>query len=505
MKTERIIPFALLISAALVSCQEENINSPTEPENLIQKTITIADTPWTGDAETKSFYEEGVGVHLNKLENMTVYYWKYKEGLKMPAKDGEINGVPVSTTPLFTPQVGKNLKGVEATSKGVWTITHDPIEGAESYNYFFIIPHNSTNQLAGGSRIGNVTDYYTGHSFRLCSVQSPEVLTKFNGCKNTPLSFDPTMDCHMGQAKYGVGIATELTNIHFKRVFTPLKLTINDSQNALEGAPVYTVTLKSNAVATQKQTLTGIAYFNHDDIYEQAKVSSIGGETVGNGVSTIYQTPIAKSGDSYTTWFIVNPTKLPKGDLTVSVTTATKTITRTVSSQELEIKDDTINLLTFDISGTEYRVYSVEQSDYYNFNLGKVNNLPKLEGSNFGKTPWTHTKCDLIQDVENSKYNNALRIPKASSVLTYTAIEGKKLSRVRFYGHPRAQTKQNTATIVVKSGETEIGTISMSYGEFGKNGGYGEIIIPDKYSESNLTFNFKDKEAAISAATLFYK
>lgn len=501
MKTERIIPFALLISAALVSCQKENINSPTEPEKSIQKTITIADTPWTGDAETRSFFEEGVGVHLNKLENMTVYYWKYKEGLKMPAKDGEINGVPVSTTPLFTPQVGKNLKGVEATSEGVWTITHDPIEGAESYNYFFIIPHNSTNQLAGGSRIGNVTDYYTGHSFRLCSVQSPEVLTKFNGCKNTPLSFDPTMDCHMGQAKYGVGIATELTNIHFKRVFTPLKLTITDSKNVLEGAPVYTVTLKSNATATQKQTLTGIAYFNHDDIYEQAKVSSIGGETVGNGVSTIYQTPIAKSGDSYTTWFIVNPTKLPAGDLTVSVTTATKTITRTVSSQEIVIKDGTINLLTFDISGAEY---SVEQSDYYNFNLDKINKLPNLKGSNFGNTPWSHVKCAVLKDAENSKYNNALRISEGS-VLTYNAIEGKKLSRVRFYGHPRAQTNKNTATIVVKSGDNEIGTISMRYGEFGKNGGYGEIIIPDEYSASNLTFNFKDKEAAISVATLFYK
>ena len=500
MKTERIIPFALLISAALVSCQKENINSPTEPENLIQKTITIADTPWTGDAETRSFYEEGVGVHLNKLENMTVYYWEHKEGLKMPAKDGEINGVPVSTTPLFSPQVGNNLKGAEATDEGVWTITHDPIEGAESYNYFFIIPHNSMNQLAGGSRINGVMGYYTGHSFRLCSVQSPEVLNKFNGCKNTPLSFDPTMDCHMGQAKYGVGITTELTNIHFKRVFAPLKLTITDSRDILKGAPVYTVTLKSNAVATQKQTLTGIAYFNHDDIYEQAKVSSIGGETVGNGVSTIYQTPIAKSDDSYTTWFIVNPTKLPAGDLTVSVTTATKTINRTVSSQEIVIKDGTINLLTFDISGAEY---SVEQSDYYNFNLDKINKLPNLKGSNFGNTPWSHDKCAVLKDVENSKYNNALRI-SSGSVLTYTAIEGKTLSKVRFYGHPRAQTNKNTATIVVKSDDKEIGTISMRYGEFSKNGGYSEIVIPDAYSASNLTFNFKDKEAAISAATLFF-
>lgn len=489
MKTERIIPFALLISAALVSCQKENINSPTEPEKSIQKTITIADTPWTGDAETRSFYEEGVGVHLNKLENMSVYYWKHID---------DATTAPTEQSPLYTLLTNddkKNITGATANTAGTWTFSHPVIEGADSYNYFFVIPHTSTNALNGKK---------TGHSFRLASVQSPEILNKFNGCESSPLSFDPMLDCHIGQAQYGVGIATGMSDIHFKRIFTPLKLTITDSQNVLEGAPVYTVTLKSNAVATQTQTLTGICYFKHSDKFEDAKLSSIDKESVGNGVSTIYQKPIAKDGDFYTTWFIVNPTKLPAGDLTVSVTTATKTITRTVSSQGLEIKDGTINKLTFDISGTEYSVYSVEQSDYYNFNLDDVKNLPTLKGSNFGKTPWTHTQCGLLKDVGNSKYNNALKISKGS-VLTYNAIEGKKLSRVRFYGHPRAQTKQNTATIVVKSGDNEIGTISMRYGEFSKNGGYSEIVIPNEYSASNLTFNFKDKEAAISVATLFYK
>lgn len=486
MKTERIIPFALLISAALVSCQKENINSPTEPEKSIQKTITIADTPWTGDAETRSFFEEGVGVHLNKLENMSVYYWKHID---------DATTAPTEQNPLYTLRDKKNnITGATANTAGIWTFSHPVIEGADKYNYFFVIPHTSTNALNSKE---------TGHSFRLASVQSPEILNKFNGCESSPLSFDPMLDCHIGQAQYGVGIATGMSDIHFKRIFTPLKLTITDSQNVLEGAPVYTVTLKSNAVATQTQTLTGICYFKHSDKFEDAKLSSIDKESVGNGVSTIYQKPIAKYGDFYTTWFIVNPTKLPAGDLTVSVTTATKTITRTVSSQGLEIKDGTINKLTFDISGTEYSVYSVEQSDYYNFNLDDVKNLPTLKGSNFGKTPWTHTQCGLLKDVGNSKYNNALKISKGS-VLTYNAIEGKKLSRVRFYGHPRAQTKQNTATIVVKSGDNEIGTISMRYGEFSKNGGYSEIVIPNAYSASNLTFNFKDKEAAISAATLFF-
>lgn len=498
MKTERIIPFALLISAALVSCQKENINSPTEPEKSIQKTITIADTPWTSDAETRSFYEEGVGVHLNKLENMSVYYWKYIANETEPTANTNI---------LYTLLDEKNnITGATANTAGTWTFSHPVIEGADSYNYFFVIPHTSMNVL-------NQTKI--GHSFRLASIQSPEILNKFKGCESSPLSFDPMMDCHIGQAQYGVGIATEMSDIHFKRIFTPLKLTVTDSKNVLEGAPVYTVTLKSNAVATQTQTLTGISYFKHSDKFEDAKLSSIDKASVGNGVSTIYQTPIAKSGDSYTTWFIVNPTKLPAGELlTVSVTTATKTITRTVNGTELDIKDNTINELSFDISGAGS---TTEQSDYFYFKMERINELKNLVGSNTGAKPWTHSKCDLLRDVGNSQFNNALRIKTTQEkdkttgeilsttvgTVTYTAIPNKSLKRIRFYGHPRATT--NPVTIEVKSGEEMIGTIPLSFNEIGKNGGYCELEIPAAHSASNLTFNIKGTNPAIiSAATLFF-
>lgn len=481
MKTERIIPFALLISAALVSCQKENINSPTEPEKSIQKTITIADTPWTGDAETKSFFEEGVGVHLNKLENMTVYYWKHVANETEPTANTNI---------LYTLLDKKNnITGATANTAGTWTFSHPVIEGADSYNYFFVIPHTSMNALNSKN---------TGHSFRLASIQSPEILNKFKGCESSPLSFDPMMDCHIGQAQYGVGIATEMSDIHFKRIFTPLKLTITDSKNVLEGAPVYTVTLKSNAVATQKQTLTGLCYFKHSNVFDEAKLSSIEKTSVGNGVSTIYQKPIAKDGDSYTTWFIVNPTKLPAGELTVSVTTATKTITRTISNSELNIKDNTINYLTFDISGTEHKV---EQSDYYHFNLGNIKELANVTGSNTGTKPWTHTGCDVLKDAGNSQFNNALRIKKGGT-LTYTAIQDKKLKRIRFYGHPRATT--GAVTINVKSGEASIGSVALNYNDISKNGGYNDFEVPEAYSQSNLAFSFDKNPAAISAATLFF-
>lgn len=482
MKTERIIPFALLISAALVSCQKENINSPTEPEDLIRKTITIADTPWTGDAETRSFFEEGVGVHLNKLENMSVYYWKYIANETEPTANTNI---------LYTLLDEKNnITGATANTAGTWTFSHPVIEGADSYNYFFIIPHTSMNVL-------NQTKI--GHSFRLASIQSPEILNKFKGCESSPLSFDPMMDCHIGQAQYGVGIATEMSDIHFKRIFTPLKLTVTDSKNVLEGAPVYTVTLKSNAVATQTQTLTGISYFKHSDKFEDAKLSSIDKASVGNGVSTIYQTPIAKSGDSYTTWFIVNPTKLPAGELlTVSVTTATKTITRTVNGTELDIKDNTINELSFDISGAGS---TTEQSDYFYFKMERINELKNLVGSNTGAKPWTHSKCDLLRDVGNSQFNNALRIKKGGT-LTYTAIQDKKLKRIRFYGHPRATT--GAVTINVKSGEASIGSVALNFNDISKNGGYNDFEVPEAYSQSNLAFSIDKNPAAISAAILFF-
>lgn len=483
MKTERIIPFALLISAALVSCQKENINSPTEPEKSIQKTITIADTPWTGDAETRSFYEEGVGVHLNKLENMSVYYWKYIANETEPTANTNI---------LYTLLDEKNnITGATANTAGTWTFSHPVIEGADSYNYFFVIPHTSMNVL-------NQTKI--GHSFRLASIQSPEILNKFKGCESSPLSFDPMMDCHIGQAQYGVGIATEMSDIHFKRIFTPLKLTVTDSKNVLEGAPVYTVTLKSNAVATQTQTLTGISYFKHSDKFEDAKLSSIDKASVGNGVSTIYQTPIAKSGDSYTTWFIVNPTKLPAGELlTVSVTTATKTITRTVNGTELDIKDNTINELSFDISGAGS---TTEQSDYFYFKMERINELKNLVGSNTGAKPWTHSKCDLLRDVGNSQFNNALRIKKGGTI-NYKHIDGKSLKKIRFYGHPRATT--GLVTINVKNGENAIGSVALNYNDISKNGGYSDFEIPEAHSQSDLSFSVTDNNPAIiSAATLFF-
>ena len=482
MKTERIIPFALLISAALVSCQKENINSPTEPENLIRKTITIADTPWTGDAETKSFYEEGVGVHLNKLENMSVYYWKHVANETEPTANTNI---------LYTLLDKKNnITGATANTAGTWTFSHPVIEGADKYNYFFVIPHTSMNALNSKK---------TGHSFRLASIQSPEILNKFKGCESSPLSFDPMMDCHIGQAQYGVGIATEMTDIHFKRIFTPLKLTITDSQNVLEEAPVYTVTLKSNAVATQTQTLTGLCYFKHSNVFDEAKLSSIEKTSVGNGVSTIYQKPIAKDGDSYTTWFIVNPTKLPAGELTVLVTTATKTITRTISNSELNIKDNTINELSFDISGADP---TTEQSDYYYFNLGAIKELAGVTGSNTGIKPWTHTGCDALKDVGNSQFNNALRIKKGGTI-NYKHIDGKSLKKVRFYGHPRATT--GLVTINVKSGENAIGSVTLNYNDISKNGGYSDFEIPEAHSQSDLSFSVTNNNPAIiSAATLFF-
>lgn len=485
MKTERIIPFALLISAALVSCQKENINSPTEPEKSIQKTITIADTPWTGDAETKSFYEEGVGVHLNKLENMSVGYWKYVEGKTAPETEA---------CPLLGGNNGKYLLRATAIKAGSWTFSHPEIDGTEKYNYFFVIPHTSKNEINGKN---------LAHCFRLSSVQSPEILNKFKGCESSQLSFDPSMDCHIGQAQYNVGIATEISDIHFKRLFTPLKLTINDSQNFLDGAPIYAVTLKSSAEATQKRTLTGIAWIRHSDNYDIANINSMDKNNLGNGVSTIYKTPIAKSGESYTTWFIVNPAELPAGELTISVTTATKTITRTVNSQILNIKADTINELKFDISKDNY---TIESTDYYNFN-GEITGFWNYAGSFNGAKPWTQNQMKIKED--DSYYNNAIGNGSiGSGKLHYNSQKtGKAISKVRFYGHPCIATKANTIKVVVKDKEDEIviPSSSFNYSAIAKNGGYVEFDIPEAYANSNLTFLCELDYSMISAILLFHK
>jgi len=490
MKKKSIILCSAAFLSAMISCQKENISSPQQ-DNQIHKTVTIADESWSDGTVSKSLYEEGIGVHLTKLENMSVYYWKYTEGVTAPASNCPLN------TLMTTDEKNKNITGAEAETSGNWKFSHAEIDNATKYNYFFIIPHASTNAL-------NSTK--TGHSFRLSSVQFPENLHKFNGNGASSLSFDPTMDCHIGEAQYGVDKADKMSDIHFKRVFTPLKLTITDSGNILGEEAIYSVTLRSDAEAKQKQTLTGVAYFNHSNNYEEAKVSSIGSSTVGNGVTTLYTEPLKKTDECYTTWYIVNPTTIPASNLTVSVTTATKTITRTVATTaELQIIADKINTLSFDISGEGY---STETTDFYNFttltNLNKQD-INTVAGSNTKEKPWSKNACNLLKDVGNSYFTNAFRIPSNGS-LKYTAIEGKKLKKVRFYGHPRAQTISNTRTVsvIVKSGDTEIGRMLMSFDNLSKNGGYDEFEVPETYASSDLTFGYFDAEIAISAAQLFF-
>lgn len=471
--------FFFLCSALLpilVSCQKEDVNAPKQ-DGLIHKTVTIADTPWTSDSETKSLYEEGIGVHLNKLENLSVYYWKYT--------DGQTNQTKPSGMVWIS-------DGVVASETGKWTFTHDPIDQSAKYNYFFVIPHTSMNQLNGDAN---------GHSIRLSAVQAPETLHKFRGCETSPLSFDPTMDFHMGQAQYGVGIKTEIDGIHFKRLFTPLKLVISDSNNILEGEPAYAISFKSNAEATQKQTLTGIVYLKHSDSFDSATINSIASTTVGNGVSCVYKEPIAKDEDGkYVTWYIVNPTIIPESEITVTVTTGKKTVSRTVSASSLNIASNQINVINFNISGTGY---IEEKTDYYSFNNDEAK-LNQYAGSFSGSKPWTQTAMKPYADVTNSYYNYALRNSNIPGTLKYSASRTKaSLSKVRIFGHPRSSTKD--ITITTKSGDNTISTISFKYDDINKNGGYVDVAIPEKYANADLQFCCDTGNSLISAILLFHR
>lgn len=477
MKKNTTILCALLISGAIVSCQKEENAAAPEQDNLIHKTVTISDEPWTEDSGTKSLYEEGVGVHLNKLENLSVYYWKYSDD---------------NTTPSGIMWISD---GVVASETGKWTFTHEPIDNATKYNYFFVIPHTSMNQ---------VNSTFNGHSIRLSAVQAPETLYKFKGCERSPLSFDPTMDFYMGQAQYGVDIKTEIDGIHFKRLFTPLKLVISDSNNILEGEPAYAISFKSNAIATQKQTMTGIVYLKHSDSFENATINSITSSTVGNGVSCIYKEPIAKDeSGKYVTWYIVNPTTIPESEITVSVTTGKKTVSRTVSAASLSIASNQINVINFNISGEGY---IEEATDYYSFN-DEQTKLNQYAGSFNGSKPWTQTSMKPYADATNSYYNYALRNSAITGTLKYSASNTKaSLSKVRIFGHPRSSTKDINITITNGAATPQtIATTSFNYTAMSTNGGYVDIAIPEEFTNSDLHFCCDEGNSLISAILLFHR
>lgn len=225
------------LSSSFVSCQKVYEEEGQVVPKTISRTVSVS-TECADIPEVKSLYESGVGVHLTNKEYMSVYY---------AANDGDRTLSGLSTQILGTPD-----------GNGNWTFSHSAISGAESYDYAFVLPYTSKNELTGDKK---------QHKLRLYFVQNPSAT-----------SFDPSLDFLLGKAQIGTSQGTSAQNVVFKRLFAPVKVEISDGNGVLGTEKVHAVSFSLDKAATQDDALVGWAYATPGDDYNSAAVTRFANE-----------------------------------------------------------------------------------------------------------------------------------------------------------------------------------------------------------------------------------
>ncbi len=453
---------ALAISAGVLAfsaCQKDLTDTENSQTATITRTVTVSDEEWTGD--TKTAFVEGEGIKVTGTENMSVFYY---------AGDKETTVSGLAKT-VATPD-----------GKGNFTFSHNATAG-NTYNYWFVLPNTSRTELNSTA---------IAHTFWLHPTQHPAAD-----------SFDPNMDCLLGQAQFGLTAQTSVEGLKFRRLFSHLKLEITDGASVLGDEKIHIVTFAVNTTPDKATALTGIVYPEHRDVYSELQNTM---ETPGNAVTAHYGDGLAKKDGKYPVWYVVNPTEIAAGtEVTVTVTADTKTITRTVTLPAAgKIEKDKINVIPFDISGTGC---TVTESVYCNFSVADKSSLPSV---------WTYGDKAVIQeDEKDSSYPNSLSLTAKNSnaSITYTVPTGKTVKGINLYIHP--QSPNASTGLVITCNKTACGTFNLNYApDKGGLSGYkyfydgmmAKYPWPDNVTTINFaasTGNYENAIRLVDAVVLF--
>lgn len=373
---------------SLAACTKEDVeNNTTLPETTktICHTVAVSEETW-GD-ESRSEYISGSGIKLTGEETMTVYY-------SVPTDDD-------ATTYAFAGNVKATPSG-----NGIYTFSHEAVDGATVYDYYFMMPHHSNN---------NKNSSGTASYHRLGPVQEPSAT-----------SFDPNLDYIIGKPVLGVAQSDGQTLVtQFKRMVAPLCVTFTDPDNLFTGEKIHEVTLAFNAEATKEQCINGIFYVNYSDKYADSKISSWESKSISNSLTATYADGIEQSGQ-WESWFMVSDTTIPTCDMTITVVTDKQRITRTVTlTSELAIQIDKINRLKISLpkaSCTTTQIMTVSTSG---------SSVPATLSMSDGTTlEWT---TENLASANNT--TRCLAFKAKESAFTLPAIEGVTYKRIYLTEH----------------------------------------------------------------------
>ncbi len=348
------IAFFAAALLAIAGCQKNEILENASEQKLITHTFTVD----SEDAQVKSFFDPlSESVKLDKKESIAVAW--------APVNDKEewkINGF------------------VEAKRKGnTFTYSHNQVDTANAYNYYFVMPYRGTSNISKNS---------TGKSVyvKLDPIQHP-----------TATSFDPLQDYVLGQSVLNVTdeqTSLSSSDLKLKRLFALVRVTLRDGENVFNGDKLKSVSIGFPLTKTdntdKKENLISLVYLNYADkfsdsgpsgyadVYKknEAKYNDQVSPTVtaeyADGLPTAVST---EKGNTYTVWYVTLPVQKAIGTkLTVTAQSATKKVTREISlPKDMQLTAGIINDIAINITGDGYIEEDlVDENDYWSiYNAGQ--------------------------------------------------------------------------------------------------------------------------------------
>lgn len=444
----------------MVSCQKElTENSIGTAVPQITKTVYVEGNRWLPDTGTRTAYTPGTGVDWIGNETFAIYY-------------GDPDKAATATSENKYMQKAED---VTALGNGKYSFRHEDL-GIGAYNYSVIVPDIVTTGLQGSGMSA---------TFKLSPVQTPGANT-----------YDPNYDILFGQGAFGVAPAEELEITRFKRVTAPLRLSLTDGAGVIGDEKIYAATVSFSQDAVSRNGFAGTLFLNFGYEYEDCKVNSITAPSAT--VTAVYADGLAKSGDSYPVWYSVHPAVFAAGgELTVTVTTETKTISRTVvMASEASIQADILNDLSFDISGEGY---TETESLYWDFTTleSLSSQLTASDGNQYG---WGLTGCSIWDGNDPSgKLPSALRSNAGKGQITLPSVAGKQVARIRLYAHPNNTTSKNTVSL---NGAAGLDFNSYAVNNVTRNSGILEITVPEDQYGQPLVLTVGDNFSAFDGIAL---
>lgn len=444
----------------MVSCQKElteNTIGTAVPQ--ITKTVYVEGNRWLPDTGTRTAYTPGTGVDWIGNETFAIYY-------------GDPDKAATATSENKYMQKAED---VTALGGGKYSFRHEDL-GIGAYNYSVIVPDIVTTGLQGSGMSA---------TFKLSPVQTPGANT-----------YDPNYDILFGQGAFGVAPAEELEITRFKRVTAPLRLSLTDGAGVIGDEKIYAATVSFSQDAVSRNGFAGTLFLNFGYEYEDCKVNSITAPSAT--VTAVYADGLAKSGDSYPVWYSVHPAVFAAGgELTVTVTTETKTISRTVAmASEASIQADILNDLSFDISGEGY---TEAESLYWDFTTleSLSSQLTASDGNQYG---WGLTGCRVWNGNDPSgKLPSSLRADAGKGQISLPSVAGKQVSRIRLYAHPNNTTSKNTVSL---NGAAGLDFNSYAVNNVTRNSGILEITVPEDQYGQPLVLTAGDNFSAFDGIAL---